>query len=56
MGKGKGSPEHWVAAVKTGAVMFEIAGVEHEIALEALTLAASKLPIKTRFVSRKGME
>lgn len=56
MGKGKGNPEHWVAAVKTGAVMFEIAGVEHAVALDALNLAASKLPIKTRFVARTGVE
>jgi len=56
MGKGKGSPESWVAAVKKGRVLFELAGVEHELAEAALTLAASKLPIKTRFVSRKGVE
>ncbi|MDA3951078.1 MAG: 50S ribosomal protein L16 [Spirochaeta sp.] len=56
MGKGKGSPESWVAAVKRGRVLFELAGVEHELAEAALNLAASKLPIKTRFVARKGVE
>lgn len=56
MGKGKGSPEHWVASVKRGTVMFELAGVNRELAEEAMTLAASKLPIKTRFVSRKGVD
>jgi len=54
MGKGKGNPEYWVAAVKAGVVMFELAGVERELAESALRLAASKLPIKTRIVSRKG--
>lgn len=56
MGKGKGSPEAWVAAVKRGRVLFELAGVDHELAEAALKLAASKLPIKTRFVARKGVE
>jgi len=56
MGKGKGSPESWVAAVKRGRVLFELAGVDHELAEAALNLAASKLPIKTRFVARKGVE
>ena len=56
MGKGKGSPEHWVAAVKPGTVMFELAGVSRELAESAMTLAASKLPIKARFVVRKGAE
>ncbi|MCG8479014.1 MAG: 50S ribosomal protein L16 [Spirochaetales bacterium] len=56
MGKGKGNPEHWVAAVKAGTVMFELAGVARELAEDAMTLAASKLPIKTRFVVRKGVE
>lgn len=54
MGKGKGNPEYWVAPVKEGVVMFELAGVERELAESALGLAASKLPIKTRIVSRKG--
>ena len=52
MGKGKGAPEYWVARVKPGRIMFEIDGVSAEIAREALTLAAAKLPIKTRFVQR----
>jgi large subunit ribosomal protein L16 len=52
MGKGKGAPEYWVARVKPGRIMFEIDGVSVEIAREALTLAAAKLPIKTRFVQR----
>ena len=56
MGKGKGSPEAWVAAVKRGRVLFELAGVDHALAESALRLAASKLPMKTRFVSRKGVE
>lgn len=52
MGKGKGSPEYWVAVVKPGRVMFELAGVSEEVAKEAMRLAAHKLPIKTKFVSR----
>jgi len=52
MGKGKGSPEMWVAAVKPGTVMFEIAGVELGLAEQAMRLASSKLPIKTKFVVR----
>jgi len=52
MGKGKGSVDHWVAVVKPGRVMFEMAGVEEEIAREALRLAAFKLPIKTKFIKR----
>ena len=55
-GKGKGAPEGWVAVVKTGAVMFEMGGVEEELAREALALAASKLPIKTKFVVRREVE
>ena len=50
MGKGKGSPEYWVAVVKPGRVIFEIAGVSREIAKEAMRLASHKLPIKTKFV------
>ncbi len=53
MGKGKGAPEYWVAVVKPGRVMFEIAGVPEELAREALRLAANKLPIKTKFVKRE---
>lgn len=56
MGKGKGSPEYWVAAVKQGTVMFEIAGVTKELAEEALRLAGSKLPVRTKFFSRKETE
>ena len=53
MGSGKGSPEYWVAVIKPGRVMFEIAGVDKEAAQEALRLAASKLPIKCKFVSKE---
>jgi len=52
MGKGKGSPEFWVAVVKPGRVMFEVGGVQPELAFEALKLASHKLPIKTRIVTR----
>jgi large subunit ribosomal protein L16 len=52
MGSGKGTPELWVARVKPGRIMFEIDGVNQQTAREALTLAAAKLPIKTRFVAR----
>ncbi|MGI6433819.1 MAG: 50S ribosomal protein L16 [Syntrophomonadaceae bacterium] len=55
MGKGKGSPEHWVAVVKPGRIMFELAGVSEEVAREAMRLAAHKLPIKCRFVKREEM-
>lgn len=53
MGKGKGSPEFWVAIIKPGRVLFEIEGVDEKLAREAFRLAASKLPIKCRFVSRQ---
>ena len=53
MGSGKGSPEYWVAVVKPGRIMFEIAGVPEEIAREALRLASHKLPIKTKIVKRE---
>ncbi len=53
MGKGKGSPEFWVAVVKPGTVIFELGGVGEEIAREAMRLASHKLPIKTRFVMRE---
>jgi large subunit ribosomal protein L16 len=53
MGKGKGSPEGWVAVVKPGRVMFELAGVPEELAKEALGLAGQKLPIRTKFVRRE---
>jgi large subunit ribosomal protein L16 len=54
MGKGKGSPEYWVAVVKPGRVMFEIGGVSEEVAREALRLAAYKLPIKTKIVKKEA--
>ena len=54
MGSGKGSPEYWVAVVKPGRVMFEIAGVSEEVAREALRLASHKLPIKTKIVKREA--
>ena len=53
MGKGKGAVEYWVAVVKPGRVMFEIAGVPEDIAREALRLAANKLPVKTKFVAKE---
>jgi large subunit ribosomal protein L16 len=53
MGKGKGSPEDWVAVVKPGRVLFELGGVSRELAKEALRLAGQKLPIKTKFVTRR---
>ena len=56
MGSGKGSPEYWVAVVKPGRVMFEIAGVPEETAREALRLASHKLPCKTKFVAREAAE
>jgi len=52
MGKGKGSPEHWVATVRPGTMMFEVAGVPESSAREAMRLAANKLGVRTRFVSR----
>jgi large subunit ribosomal protein L16 len=53
MGKGKGAPEGWVAVVKPGRVLFEMSGVQEDLAREAMRLAAHKLPIKTRFIVRK---
>ena len=53
MGSGKGSPEYWVAVVKPGRVMFEIAGVDEVVAREAMRLAANKLPIKCKFVTKE---
>ena len=55
MGSGKGSPEYWVAVVKPGRVMFEVAGVSEEVAREAMRLAANKLPIKCKFVTKQEM-
>ena len=54
MGSGKGSPEFWVARVAPGRIMFEIDGVSPELAKEALTLGAAKLPIKAKFITRMG--
>ena len=56
MGSGKGSPEYWVAVVKPGRVMFEIAGVSEEIAREALRLAMHKLPLKCKFIKREDIK
>ena len=53
MGKGKGAPEYWVAVVKPGTIMFEAGGVPTELAKEALRLAAQKLPVRTKFVTRR---
>lgn len=53
MGKGKGAPEYWVAVVKPGRVMFEIAGVPEETAREAMRLAANKLPVKCKFIKKE---
>ena len=54
MGSGKGSPEWWVANVKPGRIMFEISGVDEQVAREAMRLARHKLPMKSRFVAREG--
>ena len=56
MGSGKGAPDHWVAPVKPGRVLYEIEGVPVEIAREAMRLAAQKLPVKTRFVTKAELE
>ena len=56
MGSGKGSPEYWVARVKPGRIMFELDGVEHDVAREAFALAAAKLPVATKFIVRTGEE
>ena len=53
MGKGKGAPDHWVAVVKPGRIMFELEGVPTDVAVEAMRLGAQKLPIKTKFVTRR---
>jgi large subunit ribosomal protein L16 len=54
MGSGKGSPDHWVAVVKAGRVMFEMSGVDEIVAKEAMRLAANKLPISTKFVTKES--
>jgi large subunit ribosomal protein L16 len=56
MGKGKGAPEYWVAVIKPGRILFELEGVPQDIAKHAMALASSKLPLKTKFVQREGME
>ncbi len=56
MGSGKGSPEGWVSVVRPGRILFEMDGVDAEVAREAMRLAAHKLPVKTRFVVREGSE
>ncbi|HZH35038.1 MAG TPA: 50S ribosomal protein L16 [Pyrinomonadaceae bacterium] len=56
MGSGKGAPDHWVAVIKPGRVLYEINGVTEEIAREAMRLAAQKLPVKTKFVTRADQE
>ena len=56
MGSGKGAPDHWVAVVKPGRVLYEIQGVPEELAREAMRLAAQKLPVKTKFVTRAEQE
>ena len=53
MGSGKGNPEYWVAVIKPGRVMFELAGVDEDLAREAMRLAGNKLPVKTKFVKRE---
>ncbi|MFQ5596639.1 MAG: 50S ribosomal protein L16 [Nitrospiria bacterium] len=55
MGKGKGSPEYWVAVIKPGRILYEMDGVDHEVAKEAFRLASHKLPIATKFVSRSAL-
>jgi large subunit ribosomal protein L16 len=56
MGKGKGAPEYFVAVVKPGRILFEVSGVSHDIAKEALRLAAQKLPVKTKFIVARDFE
>ena len=56
MGKGKGAPEEWVAVIRPGKILFEMEGVGVEIAQQAMRLAAHKIPMKTKFVSREGVE
>ncbi len=56
MGKGKGAPDHWVAVVRPGRILYEIQGVDEELARAAFRLAAQKLPVKTKFVTRADLE
>jgi large subunit ribosomal protein L16 len=55
MGSGKGNPEYWVAVVRPGRVMFELSGVDEDLAREAMRLAANKLPVKCKFVKREDV-
>ncbi len=55
MGSGKGAPDHWVAVVRAGRILFEMAGVDETVAKEAMRLASRKLPVSTRFVARQGI-
>jgi len=55
MGSGKGAPDHWVAVIKPGRILFEIAGIKEDMAKEAMHLASYKLPIKTRFVTKESV-
>ena len=56
MGSGKGAPDHWVAVVKPGRILFEMAGVDHDSAIEAMRLASHKLPVQTRVVVRESVK
>ena len=56
MGSGKGAPDHWVAVVKPGRILFELGGVREDVAKEAMRLASNKLPIKTKFIVRQEAE
>ena len=56
MGSGKGAPDHWVAVVKPGRILYEVQGVPEDLAREAMKLAAQKLPVKTKFVNRADLE
>jgi len=56
VGKGKGAPEYWVAVIQPGRILFELEGVDLKTAKEAMRLAAHKLPIRTRFIGREGVE
>jgi large subunit ribosomal protein L16 len=56
MGSGKGAPDHWVAVIKPGRVLFEIGGIREDVAKEAMRLAAQKLPIQTKFVAKGEVE
>jgi large subunit ribosomal protein L16 len=56
MGRGKGDPEFWVDVIRPGRIIFEVEGVDHSVAQEAMRLAANKMPIKTRFISREHRE